>query len=181
MPSIHLLLNNTLPSASDLRRSFSGLNASFNGGRAIACVKVGVQGPDLGNSGKLGFRGTSKEVMEAEGRVMVGTYARAPVVISHGKGCKLYDAEGREYLDMAAGIAVNALGHGDPDWLKAVVDQANTLTHVSNIFYSIPQVILFYSLICIIYTGGSMISDVDWVFLFHGSWLLIRSYCNGFE
>lgn len=144
MASIQFLLNNTLPSASDLRHSFSGLSGSSNGGRAIACVKVGVQAPGSGDSGKIGFRGASKEVMEAEGRLMVGTYARAPVVISHGEGCKLYDAEGREYLDMTAGIAVNALGHGDPDWLKAVVEQANTLTHVSNMFYSIPQVILFY-------------------------------------
>lgn len=140
MASIQFLLNNTLPSASDLRHSFSGLSGSSNGGRAIACVKVGVQAPGSGDSGKMGFRGASKEVMEAEGRLMVGTYARAPVVISHGEGCKLYDAEGREYLDMTAGIAVNALGHGDPDWLKAVVEQANTLTHVSNMFYSIPQV-----------------------------------------
>lgn len=144
MPSIHFLLNNALPSTSDLRGSFGGVNGSFNGGRAFACVKVGRQAPGLGNSGKLGFGEASKDVMEAEGRVMVGTYARAPVVISHGQGCKLYDAEGREYLDLTAGIAVNALGHGDPDWLKTVVEQANTLTHVSNVFYSIPQVILFY-------------------------------------
>lgn len=83
---------------------------------------------------------TSKEVMEAEGRVLVGTYARAPVVLSSGKGCKLYDPEGREYLDLSSGIAVNVLGHGDPDWLRAVTEQASTLTHVSNAFYSIPQV-----------------------------------------
>jgi acetylornithine/succinyldiaminopimelate/putrescine aminotransferase len=61
-------------------------------------------------------------------------------VISSGKGCKLYDPEGREYLDCTSGIAVNALGHGDPDWVKAVVEQANLLTHVSNVFYSVPQV-----------------------------------------
>ncbi|KAA8541960.1 hypothetical protein F0562_023112 [Nyssa sinensis] len=78
--------------------------------------------------------------MEAEGTVLVGTYARTPVVLSSGKGCKLFDVEGREYLDMTSGIAVNALGHGDPDWVKAVMEQANTLTHVSNVFYSIPQV-----------------------------------------
>lgn len=62
------------------------------------------------------------------------------MVLSSGKGCKLYDLEGREYLDMAAGIAVNSLGHGDPDWLQAVTEQANTVSHVSNLFHSIPQV-----------------------------------------
>ncbi|WOL14821.1 acetylornithine aminotransferase, mitochondrial [Canna indica] len=84
----------------------------------------------------------SKEVIETERNVLVGTYARAPVVFKSGKGCKLYDVDGKEYLDMTAGIAVNSLGHGDPDWVNAVVEQANTLTHVSNVYYSIPQVTL---------------------------------------
>lgn len=86
--------------------------------------------------------GRSRDVMETEGSVFVRTYARAPVVLERGKGCKLYDTDGREYLDMAAGIAVNSLGHCDPDWVKAVVEQASTLTHVSNVYYSIPQVTL---------------------------------------
>lgn len=80
------------------------------------------------------------EVMKAEKQVIVGTYGRAPLVLTSGKGCKLYDIEGREYLDLTSGIAVNALGHGDPDWVKAVTDQANLLAHVSNIYYSLPQV-----------------------------------------
>lgn len=82
----------------------------------------------------------TQEVMEEEARVIVGTYARAPVVFSHGKGSKLFDVEGREYLDMTSGIAVNALGHGDPDWVRAVTQQAHALSHVSNIFYSVPMV-----------------------------------------
>lgn len=94
------------------------------------------------DSSKLGL---AKEVMEAEAKVLVGTYARAPVVLASGKGCKLYDVEGREYLDLSAGIAVNSLGHGDEDWLKAVVEQASTLTHVSNMYYSIPQVRTFHA------------------------------------
>ncbi|XP_071724963.1 acetylornithine aminotransferase, chloroplastic/mitochondrial-like [Rutidosis leptorrhynchoides] len=90
---------------------------------------------------------TSNDVVEAERSVMVGTYARAPVVIASGKGCKLYDLEGREYLDCTAGIAVNALGHGDPDWVRAVTEQANVLTHVSNCYYSIPQIELAIRLV----------------------------------
>ncbi|MCL7025599.1 hypothetical protein MKW94_009437 [Papaver nudicaule] len=87
---------------------------------------------------KLGF-GDSKEIMAAEAKLIVGTYGRVPVVLASGKGCILYDVEGKEYLDMASGIAVNALGHGDEDWVNAVTEQANILTHVSNVYYSVPQ------------------------------------------
>ncbi|KAK7256229.1 hypothetical protein RIF29_29668 [Crotalaria pallida] len=101
-----------------------------------ACQGVEVKAaPNVSVSGKR-----TKEVIEDEGRFLVGTYARAPVVLVRGEGCKVYDVEGNEYLDLTAGIAVNALGHGDADWLKAVVDQAGTLTHVSNVFHTLPQV-----------------------------------------
>ena len=117
----------------------NSLNSPINPAwcRVNACANVGVQKP---GSLKVGVN-VSKEVMEAEGRFLVGTYARAPVVLSNGKACKLYDPEGREYLDLSSGIAVNALGHGDPDWLRALTLQATTLTHVSNVYYSIPQVL----------------------------------------
>ncbi|KAE8709170.1 Acetylornithine aminotransferase [Hibiscus syriacus] len=108
----------------------------LNKGRLCACLNVDVEPP---NPSKLKSN-SSKDVIEEEGRVLVGTYARAPVVLSSGKGCKLYDPEGREFLDCAAGIAVNALGHGDPDWIRAITEQANVLTHVSNAYYSVPQV-----------------------------------------
>ncbi|XVF24712.1 hypothetical protein REPUB_Repub13aG0151000 [Reevesia pubescens] len=104
--------------------------------RVSACLNVDLEAP---NPSKLKSNG-SKKVIEEEGKVLVGTYARALVVLSSGKGCKLYDPEGREFLDCAAGIAVNVLGHGDPDWVRAVTKQANVLTHVSNAYYSIPQV-----------------------------------------
>nr|XP_043606368.1 acetylornithine aminotransferase, chloroplastic/mitochondrial-like [Erigeron canadensis] len=81
-----------------------------------------------------------KQVMEREKRVIVGTYGRAPVVFTSGIGCTLSDIHGRQYLDLTSGIAVNALGHGDPDWVRAITLQANTLTHVSNLFHTLPQV-----------------------------------------
>lgn len=68
------------------------------------------------------------------------TYARSPVVFVSGEGCKLYDIENKEYLDLTAGIAVNALGHGDPTWVKAVTEQAGKLAHVSNLYHTVPQV-----------------------------------------
>ncbi|PON58779.1 Acetylornithine/Succinylornithine transaminase [Trema orientale] len=102
-------------------------------------MSLGVEAPSNAAAKSLGAL-KGREVVETEARVLVGTYARSPVVLESGKGCKLYDVEGREYLDLSSGIAVNALGHGDEDWLKAVVEQAGTLTHVSNLYYSIPQV-----------------------------------------
>ncbi|XAR50499.1 Acetylornithine transaminase [Bertholletia excelsa] len=140
MSSIHLLLNNSIsPASGGLRRSVrletGRFSVQMSPVKVIACAALDVQSP-AASGGKL----ESKEVMEAEARILVGTYARAPLVLASGKGCKLYDTEGREYLDLTAGIAVNALGHGDPDWVRAVTAQASTLTHVSNIYYSIPQV-----------------------------------------
>ena len=143
MSSIHLLLNSPVsPAAYNTRRSIKvengRISVTSNGRRVLACATADVRSPEsaASSAGKL----RSAEVMEADARVLVGTYARAPVVLSSGKGCKLYDLEGREYLDMTAGIAVNALGHGDPDWVRAVTEQASVLTHVSNLYYSIPQV-----------------------------------------
>ena len=118
----------------------TNLRRPLNKGRVSACLNVELETP---KPLKLKSNG-SKEVIEEEGKVLVGTYARSPVVLSSGKGCKLYDPEGREFLDCAAGIAVNALGHGDPDWVRAVIEQANILTHVSNAYYSIPQVRIFW-------------------------------------
>ncbi|KAK6936959.1 Aminotransferase class-III [Dillenia turbinata] len=146
MTSLTMFLNISvsISPASDLRRQFNLIsereNCEFGGlrRRVSACLSVDVSAPD---SGKLGLGGGgSKQVMEEEGRVLVGTYARNPLVLASGKGCKLYDTEGIEYLDMTSGIAVNALGHGDPDWVRAVTEQVHKLAHVSNVFYSIPQV-----------------------------------------
>nr|XP_028958620.1 acetylornithine aminotransferase, mitochondrial-like [Malus domestica] len=141
MSSLHVSPN-TISQTLNLRGRFSP-----NLGREVrlinvrrpvtGCLSVDVEAPDT--TSKLEIL-KSNEVMEMEAKVLLQTYARTPVVLTSGKGCKLYDTEGREYLDLSSGIAVNALGHGDEDWLKAVVDQAGTLTHVSNLYYSIPQV-----------------------------------------
>lgn len=115
----------------------------LNGGKKmiglVSCINVDAKNVTTGSVGAGEEK--SKELMEVEKRVLVGTYARTPVVLASGSGCKLVDVEGREYLDLSSGIAVNALGHGDRDWLEAVVEQANVLAHVSNVYYSIPQVI----------------------------------------
>ncbi|HVS16039.1 MAG TPA: aspartate aminotransferase family protein [Thermoanaerobaculia bacterium] len=65
-------------------------------------------------------------------------YRRAPIAFSHGAGCRLWDTEGREYLDFLAGIATSSLGHGHPGLVAAVQEQAARCLHVSNLF-RIPQ------------------------------------------
>jgi predicted acetylornithine/succinylornithine family transaminase len=64
---------------------------------------------------------------------------RAPVVLERGRGCRVWDVDGKEYLDLIAGIAVDCLGHAHPVITQALAEQANKLIQVSNLFYSIPQ------------------------------------------
>ncbi len=66
-------------------------------------------------------------------------FNRLPPVITHGKGALLYDVEGHEYLDLVAGIAVNALGHAHQALIKAQHNQLNKLTHISNAYLNLPQ------------------------------------------
>ena len=82
----------------------------------------------------------TSEIMEQADRVIAKTYKRFPVVLAKGSGCTLYDTEGRSYTDFVAGIAVCNLGHSHEGVVKAVSNQAQTLTHVSNLYYTIPQV-----------------------------------------
>jgi acetylornithine/N-succinyldiaminopimelate aminotransferase len=70
--------------------------------------------------------------------MLMNTYGRFPVTFVSGKGCKLYDDNGREYIDFASGIGVNSVGHAHPEWVKAVTEQAGTLAHVSNLYHTLP-------------------------------------------
>ncbi len=80
------------------------------------------------------------EIMELADQVIAKTYKRFPVVLAKGAGCTLYDTDGRSYTDFVAGIAVCNLGHAHPAVTRAVAAQAQTLWHVSNLYYTIPQV-----------------------------------------
>jgi acetylornithine/N-succinyldiaminopimelate aminotransferase len=81
----------------------------------------------------------TQSIFEAEQNHLLQVYARADFVLDHGYGCTVVDTEGREYLDCVAGIAVNALGYGDPDLLAALHQQAGKLWHVSNLYHTEPQ------------------------------------------
>ena len=76
---------------------------------------------------------------ERSDKVLIGTYARYPAAMVKGEGCTLTDAEGREYLDCLAGIAVCSLGHCHPAVTDAICRQAKELVHVSNLYYTRPQ------------------------------------------
>ena len=89
----------------------------------------------------------TEELKLYSSQYLMQNYARPPISIVRGQGCKVYDAEGREYLDFVAGIAVNALGHDHPDLVTAIEQQARHLLHASNLYYSEPQVQLAQQLV----------------------------------
>ena len=82
----------------------------------------------------------TSEFIAWEEKYIVPTYGRPPVVFTHGKGAALFDDQGQRYLDFVSGIAVTALGHSDDEWVAAVAEQAGRLTHVSNLYYTVPQI-----------------------------------------
>lgn len=81
-----------------------------------------------------------EELQALERRYLMQTYRRAPVEFVRGEGAVLWDADGKEYLDFLAGISVCSVGHCHPDVVAAVREQAGTLMHVSNLFYTEPMV-----------------------------------------
>jgi len=83
---------------------------------------------------------TNKEWKERGDKVFIGTYARYPAAMIKGAGCRLTDADGKEYLDFLSGIAVCALGHCHPAVTDAIRHQADKLVHVSNLYYTEPQI-----------------------------------------
>lgn len=81
----------------------------------------------------------TETIIQLEQQYVLQTYKRPPFVIERGEGVTLYDTDGRAYLDFVAGIAVNALGYGDPETLAALAAQAGKLIHVSNLYHTVPQ------------------------------------------
>ena len=81
-----------------------------------------------------------EEIKKLDQEKIVGTYSRYDMVADHGKGAKCVSVDGKEYIDFTAGIGVNCLGFCDDGWVEAVTAQLKKLQHVSNLFYSEPQV-----------------------------------------
>lgn len=82
---------------------------------------------------------SSAEWMAEERTVYFQLFHRQPVVIERGEGCRVWDVEGRAYLDLVAGIAVDALGHGHPAIQQALEEQGRKVLQTSSLFYSLPQ------------------------------------------
>ncbi len=80
------------------------------------------------------------DIIDRANRVIANTYKRFPVVFDHGEGCTLWDMSGKAYTDFVAGIAVCNLGHANPGVARALSEQAGRLFHVSNLYYTAPQV-----------------------------------------
>jgi acetylornithine aminotransferase len=87
--------------------------------------------------------------------VMMRTFAPPTAILDHGRGARVWDVDGNEYLDFLAGIAVNALGHAHPVFVDAVAGQAAKLAHVSNYFATEPQIALAERLVRL--SGGDRV------------------------
>lgn len=77
--------------------------------------------------------------IEKAEEAVLHTYNRYPIVFDHGEGVYLYDVDGKEYLDFAAGIAVQSLGYNNREYTQALKDQIDRLTHISNLYYTVPM------------------------------------------
>jgi len=82
---------------------------------------------------------TNQSIIDLNAQYLCTTYARFPVAFVRGQGCRLWDADGKAYLDFFASLAVMNLGQCHPAVVKAVCDQVSTLTHISNLHHTIPQ------------------------------------------
>jgi acetylornithine/N-succinyldiaminopimelate aminotransferase len=89
----------------------------------------------------------TEELREDADRYLMQTYTRQPISIVRGRGSRVFDLEGREYVDFVAGVAVNVLGHGHPDLIAAIQKQSQHLLHASNLYYTEPQVKLAEALV----------------------------------
>jgi acetylornithine/N-succinyldiaminopimelate aminotransferase len=92
------------------------------------------------NSAKIPSRAGSPARAQADASAhLMNTYRRPPVVFTHGRGCRLYDAHGKEYLDFLGGIAVNALGYSHPRLVRVIRREAARAIHISNLFHNAYQ------------------------------------------
>jgi acetylornithine/N-succinyldiaminopimelate aminotransferase len=82
----------------------------------------------------------SKSLIEKGYDLLTKNYKPRAMILDHGKGARLWDKDGNEYIDFGSGIAVNSLGHQDPDLLKALDEQSRKLWHTSNVFFTEPSI-----------------------------------------
>ncbi|HMI94241.1 MAG TPA: aminotransferase class III-fold pyridoxal phosphate-dependent enzyme, partial [Polyangiales bacterium] len=78
----------------------------------------------------------NQELIDVAKRNFLANYRQAPIVLVEGEGCRVKDADGRQYLDLCGGIAVISVGHGHSKLVRAVAEQAARITHTSNLFFN---------------------------------------------
>ena len=83
---------------------------------------------------------TTEQVIADGQKYVMNTYGRLPIVIDRGEGCYVWDLDGKRYLDLVAGIAVNSLGHAHPAVVRAIQEQSEKLLHCSNLYWIENQV-----------------------------------------
>ncbi len=96
---------------------------------------------------------TTERLIDDERTYLMGTYRRLPVTLTEGRGAVVRDDQGREYVDLVGGIAVNVLGHGHPALTRAISEQAQRLIHASNLYYTLPAVELARHLVGLAFPG----------------------------
>src|SRR3982751_3106069 len=82
----------------------------------------------------------TQAILEEGRKYLIGNYARLPVGMARGEGSRLWHSDGRKYLDLFAGFGGSILGHCHPELVRAASEQAKTLWHVGNTFYTTPQI-----------------------------------------
>ncbi|MDO6994781.1 aspartate aminotransferase family protein [Brachyspira innocens] len=101
----------------------------------MPCKKTNKQNTENSDKSKL-----KKEYINNSKKYVANTYARFDLVLESGNGAKLKDIEGKEYIDLGSGIGVNSIGYGNKSWINAVNNQAKTLQHTSNLYYTKPYI-----------------------------------------
>src|ERR1700745_4242026 len=95
----------------------------------------------------------TRQLRERFAAALMPNYGVPPVAIARGKGSRVWDVDGKEYLDLIAGIAVSVLGHAHPALVEAVTRQVQAVAHTSNLFLHEPEVALAERLLALL--GGS--------------------------
>src|ERR1700684_2839077 len=98
---------------------------------------------------------STEQLQDRFARVMMPNYGIPPLALARGKGCLVWDADGREYTDLIAGIAVSALGHAHPAITEAVTRQVNSIAHTSNLFLHEGEIALGERLLGLLGSGGN--------------------------
>jgi acetylornithine aminotransferase len=97
---------------------------------------------------------TTEQLQARFEAAIMGTYGVPPLVLVRGEGCRVWDADGREYLDLLAGIAVNSLGHAHPAVIEAVTSQVRAIAHMSNFYAHEGEILLAERLLALLGADG---------------------------